>query len=105
MTGNPYVGLDPHARDPRQARSSIRSGAQRADEKAQAAGTGVLVGTGVACVTKDYGTGADCSLGAVEIEPDGPHRDPRAMRSRWATASAPRWPIAWRAISAASPTR
>ena len=30
-----------------------------------------LVGTGVACVTKDYGTGADCSLGPVEIDRDG----------------------------------
>ena len=30
-----------------------------------------LVGTGVACVTKDYGTGADCSLGSVEIDRDG----------------------------------
>jgi CO/xanthine dehydrogenase Mo-binding subunit len=30
-----------------------------------------LVGTGVACVAKDYGTGADCSNGRVEITPDG----------------------------------
>ncbi len=32
---------------------------------------GVLVGSGVACVTKDYGTGGDCSLGRVELRPDG----------------------------------
>ena len=31
----------------------------------------MLVGTGVACVTKDYGTGADASLGTVEIDPEG----------------------------------
>jgi CO/xanthine dehydrogenase Mo-binding subunit len=29
------------------------------------------VGTGVACCGKDYGTGADCSLGRVEISPEG----------------------------------
>ncbi|MBD8905611.1 xanthine dehydrogenase family protein molybdopterin-binding subunit [Methylorubrum zatmanii] len=32
---------------------------------------GRLVGTGVACAAKDYGTGADCSLGAVSIDPEG----------------------------------
>ena len=30
-----------------------------------------LVGTGLACVTKDYGAGADCSLGRVEIDQEG----------------------------------
>lgn len=43
---------------------------QRTREKANAK-QGILVGTGVACVTKDYGTGADCSQGRVEINPDG----------------------------------
>jgi CO/xanthine dehydrogenase Mo-binding subunit len=43
---------------------------QRAQHKSAAA-QGMLVGTGVACVTKDYGTGADCSLGRVELSPDG----------------------------------
>jgi CO/xanthine dehydrogenase Mo-binding subunit len=43
---------------------------QRAQQKSAAA-QGMLVGTGVACVTKDYGTGADCSLGRVELFPDG----------------------------------
>ncbi|HET7715357.1 MAG TPA: molybdopterin cofactor-binding domain-containing protein [Bauldia sp.] len=32
---------------------------------------GTLVGTGVACVIKDYGTGADCSLGRIEVAADG----------------------------------
>src|SRR6476660_1491234 len=43
---------------------------QRAAEKARAS-QGILVGTGVACVTKDYGTGADCSLGRVELSAEG----------------------------------
>src|ERR1035437_7085875 len=42
----------------------------RAAEKARAQ-AGTLVGTGVACVTKNYGTGGDCSLSTVEIDPDG----------------------------------
>ena len=44
---------------------------QRAKEKARAQQAGILVGTGVACATKNYGTGADASLGSVEIAPDG----------------------------------
>jgi CO/xanthine dehydrogenase Mo-binding subunit len=43
---------------------------QRAQQKSHAQ-QGILVGTGVACVTKDYGTGADCSLGRVELSPEG----------------------------------
>ncbi|MFZ1882499.1 MAG: molybdopterin cofactor-binding domain-containing protein [Rhodoplanes sp.] len=44
---------------------------QRAEEKARGQQAGLLVGTGVACATKDYGTGADCTLGRVEIDPQG----------------------------------
>src|SRR5882724_6779663 len=44
---------------------------QRAEEKARLQHNGILVGTGVACVTKDYGTGGDCSLGRVELGADG----------------------------------
>jgi CO/xanthine dehydrogenase Mo-binding subunit len=43
----------------------------RALEKARAERSRALIGTGVACVTKNYGTGADCSLGRVEVGPDG----------------------------------
>ncbi|QEE30679.1 molybdopterin-dependent oxidoreductase [Terriglobus albidus] len=43
---------------------------RRAAEKGQAK-PGFLVGTGVAIATKDYGSGADCSLGRVEISPEG----------------------------------
>ncbi|GLI94703.1 xanthine dehydrogenase family protein molybdopterin-binding subunit [Methylocystis echinoides] len=44
---------------------------QRAEEKARGGQKGVLVGTGVACVTKDYGGIADCSLSSVEIDQEG----------------------------------
>jgi CO/xanthine dehydrogenase Mo-binding subunit len=43
---------------------------QRAQAKARAP-AGTLVGTGVACATKNYGSGGDASLGTVEIDPDG----------------------------------
>jgi CO/xanthine dehydrogenase Mo-binding subunit len=43
---------------------------QRAQEKSRAA-AGTLVGTGVACATKNYGSGGDASLSTVEIDPDG----------------------------------
>ena len=45
--------------------------AQRADEKARGQQSGILIGTGVACVTKNYGTGGDSCLGSVEIAADG----------------------------------
>ena len=103
MTGNPYsvsVRTD-EILDKLEAHPIWQ---QRAEEKARAP-AGMLVGTGVACVTKDYGTGADCSLGRVEIERRTAASRSIATMSRWATASAPRWPTAWRCISAASPTR
>jgi len=43
---------------------------QRTQEKARAP-AGTLVGTGVACATKNYGSGGDASLSTVEIDPDG----------------------------------
>jgi CO/xanthine dehydrogenase Mo-binding subunit len=70
MTGNPYTVsvrtteiLDKLDRHP--------IWQQRAAEKVRGQQGGSVVGTGVACVTKDYGTGADASLGRVEIAPDG----------------------------------
>ncbi len=69
MTGNPYSvsvrtweildKLDQHA-----------IWQSRAAEKAKAK-AGIAVGTGLACAAKDYGTGADCSLGSVAIDPAG----------------------------------
>ncbi len=70
MTGNPYSVsvrtteiLDKLEKHPIWQR--------RADEKARGQQAGMLIGTGVACATKDYGSGADCSLGTVAIDPDG----------------------------------
>src|SRR5215472_206451 len=42
----------------------------RAEEKKKAR-PGTVIGTGVACVTKDYGTGGDCSQSAVEFDTEG----------------------------------
>src|SRR6202167_1722537 len=64
----------------------------RAQEKARAP-SGVLVGTGVACAAKDYGTGADCSLGSVQINADGKitiHCDAVEMGNGVGTAAANR---------------
>jgi CO/xanthine dehydrogenase Mo-binding subunit len=44
---------------------------QRTQEKARGQQGGIVVGTGVACATKNYGSGADCSRGTVEIDPQG----------------------------------
>jgi CO/xanthine dehydrogenase Mo-binding subunit len=70
MTGNPYSVsvrtteiLDKLEKHPIWQR--------RAEEKARGQQAGMLIGTGVACATKDYGSGADCSLGTVAIDPDG----------------------------------
>ncbi len=69
MTGNPYsVSVrTPEVLDKLEAHAiwRERSGAQAA------AKPGFLVGTGVAIAAKDYGTGADCSLGRVEIDAEG----------------------------------
>ena len=66
--------------------------AQRADEKARGQQSGIVIGTGVACVTKNYGTGADSSW-----DPSKSLRTVRlpsiATASRWATALGQRWPI------------
>jgi CO/xanthine dehydrogenase Mo-binding subunit len=44
---------------------------QRAEEKARGQRSGILVGTGVACATKNYGGGADCAQSTVEIDAQG----------------------------------
>ncbi|ANW00524.1 xanthine dehydrogenase family protein molybdopterin-binding subunit [Bradyrhizobium icense] len=69
MTGNPYnVSVrTPEILDKLEKHPIWQ---QRARHKS-AAPQGMLVGTGVACVTKDYGSGADCSLGRVELTADG----------------------------------
>lgn len=69
MTGNPYhVSVrTPEILD-KLERHPIWT--ERAAYKARA-GAGTLVGTGVACVTKDFGSGADCSMGRVELDAAG----------------------------------
>jgi CO/xanthine dehydrogenase Mo-binding subunit len=70
MMGNPYLVSvrTPEILDRLEMHPIWR---QRAEEKARLQHKGILVGTGVACVTKDYGTGGDCSLGRVELGADG----------------------------------
>lgn len=69
MTGNPYsVSVRTSEILDKLEQHAIWQ--QRAQQKSDAP-QGTLVGTGVACVTKDYGSGADCSLGRVELSPDG----------------------------------
>ncbi|UGA48444.1 molybdopterin-dependent oxidoreductase [Bradyrhizobium quebecense] len=69
MTGNPYI-VSVRTPDILDKLEKHPIWQQRAAFK-QKASEGQLVGTGVACVTKDYGAGADCSLGRVEIDPEG----------------------------------
>jgi CO/xanthine dehydrogenase Mo-binding subunit len=69
MTGNPYsVSVRTDEILAKLEKHPIWSA--RAAEKAGAK-SGTLVGTGVACVTKDYGAGNDACLGRVELGPDG----------------------------------
>ncbi len=70
MVGNPLTGpvrtgeiLDKLAAHPIWQR--------RGEEKARGQHGGMVVGTGVACVTKDYGSGADSTLSKVAISPEG----------------------------------
>jgi CO/xanthine dehydrogenase Mo-binding subunit len=69
MTGNPY-SVSVRTQEILDKLEAHPTWINRAEEKARAK-PGHLVGTGVACAAKDYGTGADCSLGRVEISPEG----------------------------------
>jgi CO/xanthine dehydrogenase Mo-binding subunit len=70
ITGNPYIVSvrTPEILDKLEQHAIWR---ERAAEKSRGKEAGILVGTGVACATKDYGSGADATLGAVEIDPEG----------------------------------
>jgi CO/xanthine dehydrogenase Mo-binding subunit len=70
MTGNPY-SVSVRTTEILDKLEKHPIWQQRAQEKTRTQQGGILVGTGVACVTKDYGTGGDCSLGRVEISPEG----------------------------------
>ena len=104
MTGNPYsVSVrTPEILDKLEKHPIWQ---QRAEEKARGQQAGMLVGTGVACVTKDYGTGADCYAGHGRDRSARAGSRSTATMSRWAPASARRSPTGWRSISAASPTK
>jgi CO/xanthine dehydrogenase Mo-binding subunit len=67
--GNPYLASvrTPEILDKLEQHPIWRD---RDSEKAHAP-SGILIGTGVACAAKDYGTGADCSLGFVQINAGG----------------------------------
>jgi CO/xanthine dehydrogenase Mo-binding subunit len=69
MTGNPYT-VSIRTTEILDKLENHPIWRQRAEQKARAE-SGSVAGTGVACVTKDYGSGADCSLGTVEIDPAG----------------------------------
>jgi CO/xanthine dehydrogenase Mo-binding subunit len=92
MTGNPYIVSvrTPEILDKLEKHAIWQ---ERAAEKVRGQNAGLLVGTGVACVTKDYGSGADCSLGSVEVDPSGRitiHADPVEMGNGVGTALANR---------------
>ena len=91
MAGNPYIASvrTPEILDKLERHPIWRD---RAQEKTRATSE-ILVGTGVACVAKDYGTGADCSLGSVQIDADGKitiHCDAVEMGNGVGTAAANR---------------
>ena len=69
MTGNPY-SVSVRTDEILAKLEGHPIWAQRAAEKLRAS-AGTLVGTGVACVTKDFGSGADCTQGRVELSADG----------------------------------
>ena len=69
MTGNPYT-VSVRTTEILDRLENHPIWQQRARQRSRAA-DGVLIGTGLACVTKDYGTGGDCSMGCIELRPDG----------------------------------
>ena len=92
MAGNPYsVSVrTPEILDKLEAHPIWR---QRSEEKARGRQAGLLVGTGVACATKDYGTGADAPVASVELDADGRitiHCDATEMGTALGTAVANR---------------
>jgi CO/xanthine dehydrogenase Mo-binding subunit len=70
MTGNPY-SVSVRTAEILDKLEQHPIWQQRAAEKARGREAAMLIGTGVACATKDYGGGADASLGRVEIDPQG----------------------------------
>jgi CO/xanthine dehydrogenase Mo-binding subunit len=69
MTGNPY-SVSVRTQEILDKLDQHPIWQERAVEKARVK-AGFVIGTGVACSAKDYGSGADCSLGRVELSPEG----------------------------------
>jgi CO/xanthine dehydrogenase Mo-binding subunit len=95
MNGNPWTVSvrTPEILDKLEAHPIWRDRAMHRDSAAK----GVLVGTGVACCCKDYGTGADCSRARVELGLDGTitiHSDAVEMGNGIGTALANRVALA-----------
>jgi CO/xanthine dehydrogenase Mo-binding subunit len=70
MAGNPYI-VSIRTQEILDRLEQHPIWKERAEQKARGNQAGILVGTGIACATKDYGTGGDGTLGSVEIDPDG----------------------------------
>src|SRR5467141_3313180 len=70
MAGNPYIVSvrTPEILDKLERHPIWK---ERAEQKARGQQAGILVGTGIACATKDYGSGGAATLGSVEIDPKG----------------------------------
>ena len=56
---------------------------QRAEEKARGQQAGILVGTGVACASKNYGTGGDYCVGIRRDHSRRPYYDPLRRHRNW----------------------
>ena len=93
MTGNPLIGIT-RTGEILDKLSKHPIWQDRAAEKARAQHQeGILVGTGVACVTKDFGSGADCTLSSITISREGRiaiHSDAVEMGTAVGTALANR---------------
>ena len=91
MTGNPLIGVT-RTNEVLDKLSKHQIWRDRAAAKTGARQE-VLVGTGMACVTKDFGGGADCTLSSVAISPEGRitiHSDAVEMGTAVGTALANR---------------
>src|SRR5258705_12951254 len=92
MAGKPHILSGPASEIPGKLELDSVSD-EPSQQKTRGQQAGLLVGTGVACVTKDYGSGADCSQASVEIDPAGRiaiHGDHVDMGNGIATALASR---------------
>jgi CO/xanthine dehydrogenase Mo-binding subunit len=70
MAGNPYIVSirTPEILDKLEQHPIWK---ERAEQKVRGRSAGILVGTGIACATKDYGSGGDATLASVAIDPEG----------------------------------